>query len=205
MQSPFASSAKVAETLTVIGASQIADDTVSLLMQAVVAAANNPGGGGGGSTGPTGPAGPTGAGGPTGPQGLTGPTGPSGGSGAQDAIIIGMSLTSPTGEVATSATAIDGYYAERDFDLTSAPFSLTTPPTGSAAIFDIHLNGTTIFSAKPNIDATENRSVDSDIPGTLTTSPTSVVAGDLLEFFCDQEGSTNNGAGLKVTILGDYT
>lgn len=75
---------------------------------------------------------------------------------------------------------------------------LREPATGQALAFDVHVNGTTIFSTLPTIDATEESTETAATPQVL--SNTDLVEGDVVEVFVTQVGSTYGGSGLKVTF-----
>lgn len=77
-----------------------------------------------------------------------------------------------------------------------------TAPTGSTIIADVKKNGTTIFSTKPSIDASEDDSATGAVQAVLTGGTTSLALRDKLTFSIDQVGSTIAGAGLKVTLVG---
>ena len=61
--------------------------------------------------------------------------------------------------------------------------------------FDIHKNGTTIFSTKPTIDASEKTTATAATAAVISVS--SFAAGDLIEVFVDSIGATIAGAGAK--------
>ena len=102
-----------------------------------------------------------------------------------------------TALTASTSVAKASFHAQRAGLIEEVLVGLTTAPTGSAFTGDVHLNGTTIFSTKPTIDATEKTSVTAATAAVLTTSPTVVAKGDLIELFADGVGSTIAGAGLK--------
>jgi hypothetical protein len=71
-------------------------------------------------------------------------------------------------------------------------------------IMDVHLNGTTIMTTDKWILRQVNfQQRQQTTPPALTT--TAFAAGDLLEFFVDQIGSTIAGASPTVYILGNRT
>jgi hypothetical protein len=73
-------------------------------------------------------------------------------------------------------------------------------PTGSVAIIDVQEAGTTIFSVSPQIAISETTSVGGAVPGTL--SDNTLEDNAVLTFIIDQIGSTEAGAGYKVTLIG---
>lgn len=79
-------------------------------------------------------------------------------------------------------------------------FTLNTAPTGSGMIFNVKINGTTIYDTLPTIDVGEFSTRDAATPQVLTGSNASVVAGDIVTIEITQIGSTVAGAGLKSWI-----
>ena len=71
---------------------------------------------------------------------------------------------------------------------------IETQATGSALICDIEKNGVSIYSTKPQFNATENILT----AGVLST--TTFVAGDRISFKVTQIGSTVAGAGVCFTL-----
>ncbi len=72
-----------------------------------------------------------------------------------------------------------------------------TGPVGAALLFDINLNGTTIWSTQANrITIADGKTTGS---GT-TFNTTTAVAGDVLSIDVDQIGSTTPGTGVTVTL-----
>jgi hypothetical protein len=86
--------------------------------------------------------------------------------------------------------------------LTSTRASVTTAPTGSTIIIDIEESGTTIYSTKLTIDATEKTSTTAT-PSVL--SDASLADDAEMTVNIDQIGSTIAGAGLKVYLIGTRT
>lgn len=91
-------------------------------------------------------------------------------------------------------------YIPYAISLSSILINVNVAPTGSAIEVDLKKNGTSIFSTKITIDATENTSLTAAVPYVLT-GPISFVQGDKIEAFITQIGSTVPGAGLKVKLL----
>ncbi len=86
------------------------------------------------------------------------------------------------------------------------PFSLTLSdiilnakgaPTGADLIYDIHLNGTTIFSTRPQISAGATSGGGSAVFSTADVPPNSVLTIDI-----DQVGSTFAGSGVTIMLKG---
>lgn len=110
---------------------------------------------------------------------------------------ITVALSDETTALATGLKAtIRAPYA---FTLAEVRTSVATAPTGSTLIVDIKKNGTTIFSTKVSIDASEKTSVTAATPAVLST--TSFASDDEITFHIDQVGSTVTGAGLKATLI----
>ena len=75
-----------------------------------------------------------------------------------------------------------------------------TAPTGANLIFDIRINGTTIFSTLPEIDAGSNADDNNHVFSTTTAS-----SGDRISFHVTQIGSTVAGSGLMVAVKARQT
>lgn len=84
--------------------------------------------------------------------------------------------------------------------LTAVRLNVNTAPTGSALVVNVKLNGTTIFSTKPQIDAATKTSVGSSVTAVLST--TALTDDGELTIDIDQIGSTVAGKGLKVWLIG---
>lgn len=82
--------------------------------------------------------------------------------------------------------------------IVSARAMVNTAPTGSSAIFDINLNGTTIFSTQANRPTIAAAATDS---GSDTPNTTSFSAGDYFTVDIDQIGSTVAGANAVVSLI----
>lgn len=104
---------------------------------------------------------------------------------------------SSTADDATAALGVIEFVATEDMSLTSVEFRCDTDntPTGSAAQVDLRLNGTTIFSTNPTIDAGESSSTTAATAPVLSSDPTAISAGDKLEFDLDQVGASDAGKG----------
>lgn len=107
--------------------------------------------------------------------------------------------------VGTDATAgLDKFewHATEAFSLQSiaAQCDADNPPTGSTFILDVNKGGTTLLSTKVTIDAGEWNSDTAATPPVLTTTPTAVAKGDILDFDIDQIGSTNAGQEYKAVL-----
>ena len=84
--------------------------------------------------------------------------------------------------------------------LSSTPIDCVTAPTGSAAQFDVKKNGTTIYSTKPTIDASETSTDTAATPAVIST--TSLANGDIVTIHIDQIGSSDAGQGGVITFVG---
>ena len=84
--------------------------------------------------------------------------------------------------------------------LTEVRASVTTAPTGSTIVVDVHESGTTVLSTKVTIDISEKTSTTAATPAVISDS---ALADDAeIKIDIDQIGSTIAGAGLKVTLIG---
>lgn len=84
--------------------------------------------------------------------------------------------------------------------LTSIRLSVGTAPTGSTVIVDVKTNGTTIFTTKLSIDASEKTSVTAASAFAFTGTPT-FADDDEVTCHIDQIGSTVAGAGAKIAFI----
>ena len=99
------------------------------------------------------------------------------------------------GDLATSGKqAIRMPFAGKITFVTAA---VVTAPTGSTAIFDLHKNGTTMYTTQGNRPTIA-------IAGTYVTAAlpdiTTWAAGDVLQLEVDQIGSGTDGADLSVVV-----
>jgi len=109
----------------------------------------------------------------------------------------GIALSDETTALtASTSVPLATFHIQRAQTLVSTPFGVTTAPTGSTMTFDIHKNGTTIYSTKPTIDATAKTTATAATPAVIST--TAFAAGDLVEVFVDAVGATIAGAGAKM-------
>ena len=77
---------------------------------------------------------------------------------------------------------------------------LVTAPTGSSAIFDLNLEGTTMMTTnKIEIDATEKSSITATTQPAFTTQQ--VEKGNILSCDIDQIGSSVAGVGPSITLI----
>lgn len=99
------------------------------------------------------------------------------------------------------------FSATTDIDSKLIPFSgfisnvvakIVTPGTGAHPIFDVNLNGTTIFGAATKITCNTTSGVNSY--SALDASPKSVTYGSVLTLDCDTAGTAAANAIVNVTI-----
>jgi hypothetical protein len=120
---------------------------------------------------------------------------------AKQPEVLMFAVSDETTDLTTGTDAIT-FRMPFAMTLTSCRASVTTAPTGSTIIVDIEESGTTIFSTKLTIDASEK---------TSTTATPSVISDGALaddaemSVNIDQVGSTIPGAGLKITLIGTRT
>ena len=75
--------------------------------------------------------------------------------------------------------------------------AVVTAPAGSTAIFDLHKNGTTMYTTQGNRPtiADGGTYVTATLPDVLTWA-----AGDVIQLETDQKGSSTAGADLSVVV-----
>ena len=122
-------------------------------------------------------------------------------SAALEAPVVMRAVALATDLVAASSTVLESFPLPFDCDFSSDPeLYIDAGPTGSAAIFDIHLDGVTIMTTdKLSVDAGENSSTTAATPPALTT--TSGTKGQIVTILCDQVGLTTPGTGAVVTMF----
>jgi len=118
--------------------------------------------------------------------------------------------TNPTLSFIVSLTAEDGDATVADdlaqirmpfaFELTAVRAFCNTAPTGANLQFDIEEAGSTILSTKIEIDATETTSSTATTPPVISDSTLALDA--IMSFNCDQIGSGDAGAGIKIMLIG---
>lgn len=79
--------------------------------------------------------------------------------------------------------------------LSSVSLQCKTAPTGAEIIVDINVNGSTIFSTRPQIAASATSG-----GGSAAFSVTEVSDGDVITFDIDQVGSSEHGRDLTITL-----
>ena len=134
-----------------------------------------------------------------------GPRGPAGH--GYDTIIA--SASDEWTPLVVSAVAKTTFRAPYALDMTNGyvRISTTTAPTGAPLIVDVHMNGTTIFTTKVQIDAAMRTSVGSAVMADLNIPLVDdlPIIPDDAEFlvYVDQIGSIVAGTGLKVALTGE--
>ena len=76
--------------------------------------------------------------------------------------------------------------------------AVTTAPVGSTAIFDLHKNGTTVYTTqgnRPQIAAGSTSATAANLPDVVTWA-----AGDRLSLEIDQVGSSTAGANVTLCV-----
>ena len=118
--------------------------------------------------------------------------------------------SNPTLSFIVSLTAEDGDATVADdlaqirmpfaFELTGVRAFCNTAPTGATLTFDIEEAGSSILSTLITIDATEKTSTTASTPPVISDS---TLADDaIISFNCDQIGSGDAGAGIKLVLIG---
>jgi len=90
------------------------------------------------------------------------------------------------------------YVVPQDMTIKKAWAVLETAPTGADIIIDIYVNGTSIWAATPANRLTVAASATTGNKTAFDT--TALVAGDYLDIYVDQVGSTIAGAGAAITL-----
>ncbi len=103
----------------------------------------------------------------------------------------------------TTGTAKVTFRMPYAFTISSVRASVATAPTGSTIIVDIKETGTTIFSTKLSIDASEKTSTTAASAAALSDS--SLADDAEITINIDQVGSSVAGVGLKVYLIGSRT
>lgn len=89
-------------------------------------------------------------------------------------------------------------YAWRTLNLVGCILGLSNPTAGSSAIFDVNVDGTTIFTTQANRPSCAATSYS----GTLAVPDILVVyAGSYFTVDCDQIGSTTPGKNANLSII----
>ena len=143
--------------------------------------------------------GATGSSGSSGTSGTSGTNGTSGSSGITPATYkmdISCAISDESTQITTGTEKLT-IYAPYDFTITEVQASLST--SGSTlSQFDVNINGTSIFSTNPTIDANENSTGTAATPSVLST--TTVTKYDRITYDIDTAGAGARGA--KIYIVG---
>ena len=133
------------------------------------------------------------------PSGTSGTSGTSGSSGITPATYkmdISCAISDESTQITTGTEKLT-IYAPYDFTITEVQASLST--SGSTlSQFDVNINGTSIFSTNPTIDANENSTGTAATPSVLST--TTVTKYDRITYDIDTAGAGARGA--KIYIVG---
>ncbi len=116
-------------------------------------------------------------------------------------------LLSDPAEVTAAATGRWAYFqVVKPFTLVAGDvlFSARVGPTGSAALADIEKNGVSIYSTRPQIDASEVSS-STGVVGTISGTTASFATGDFFGAFLDQIGSGTPGSSYALTANIKYS
>lgn len=114
-------------------------------------------------------------------------------------------FTLDVGDEATNlatGTAKKTWRAPFAFLLTDVRISVNTAPVGSTIIVDVKNDGTSVFTTKTTIDASELTSVTAAVPKVIDTAHDDIADDAVVTVNIDQVGSGTPGKGLKVTLYG---
>lgn len=115
---------------------------------------------------------------------------------------VTVALSDLSTDIVSGASVVGFWTADFDGALTDVMTALGIAQSSSGAVtVDVKLNGTSVFTTKPSIDASE----DSSLTGTaavLTSDPDPLdfVAGDVFTFLIDAAGTGSKG--LQATLKG---
>lgn len=100
----------------------------------------------------------------------------------------------------TTGTAKVTLHMPYAFLLTGVRFGVNEAPTGSAAAFDVNVNGASILSTTATIDAGEATTVTAATPPAISNG--SIADAAVVTFDIDAVGSTTPGKGAKAYLYG---
>ena len=112
---------------------------------------------------------------------------------------IGVACSDETTNL-TSGVAKATFRMPYTMYLTEVRANVNTAPSGSTILVDVNKNGSTIFSTRVSIDASEKTSVTAAT--TFVLSTTSLANDDEITVDIDQIGSSTAGKGLKIWLIG---
>lgn len=118
-------------------------------------------------------------------------------------IVYGVALSDEITNLydfATSGVPAFTDYASFNANISEVMFNVIEPSDGLPLIFDVHINGVSMFSTTPQIDELENTSMTAAIQQDIV-NPT-IVKGDKIEIFILQVGDTVKGTGAKAKFIG---
>jgi hypothetical protein len=98
----------------------------------------------------------------------------------------------------TTGTAKTTFRAPHAMTIVGIRASVNTAPVGSTIIVDVNEAGTSIFSTRLSIDASEKTSVTAAVPPVF--SDTAIANDAEITVDVDQIGSSTAGKGLKITL-----
>jgi hypothetical protein len=111
-------------------------------------------------------------------------------------------LTQATGQ----DYAVVGGIPDSGATIIGVNITVGTAPTGATAIFDVNLNGTTIYTTtgnRPTIAISGTESTEAAAPSDASDPvvPWVVVNGDLISLDCDQIGSSTAGSNAAACVV----
>lgn len=119
---------------------------------------------------------------------------------AADATPLEAMTIAVSDEVTTivTGTGVVRFRAPYAFTLSAVRGSLSVAPSGGALEFDVKVGGSTVFSTRPTIDASETTTTTAATPSVISNPAIS----DDAEISFDIVSAAASAKGLKVTLLG---
>lgn len=117
-------------------------------------------------------------------------------------VSIGIPCSDETTALSTGAGKFT-YQMPHAMTLTKVIATVNTAPAGASIIVDVNEEGTTILSTKATIEAGEDTSEDATNAPVI--SDDTLASGSEITVDVDQVGSSTEGAGLKVWLIGTRT
>lgn len=114
-------------------------------------------------------------------------------------VEIGIACSDETTAIETG-TAKATFRMPHALTLTGVRASVNGAPTGSTIIVNVKEGGSTIFSTKVSIDASETTSTTAATPAVI--SDTALADDAVITVDIDQVGSSTPGTGLKIWLIG---
>lgn len=112
-------------------------------------------------------------------------------------VAIAVALSDESTAISTG-NAVVTFRAPFAFTLTELRLSLTTASSSGAITVDLNESGSTVFSTKPTIDASEKTSTTADVAQVISDG---AIADDA-ELTLDIDGAGTNAVGLKAWLIG---